>query len=296
MPLSRRSLLTAGGALFGVGAAGAVGVQTEVLPGRSWFYQHLHIDGSVGVAPDVRSGRVVSGSFASKARGTEVGWSIAYPPHPPHGGRGLPLAVALHGRGDDHSTAFAPDQVALNLFLADAVDHGVQPFAIASVDGGDTYWHDRVSGDDAGTMVVDELIPMLARKGLDTSRLGFIGWSMGGFGALHFGMQLGAAKVRAVSALSPAIWEQYADSAPGAFDSEADFAAMTPYGRQRQLDGIDLRIDCGESDPFYSHVKDYRAGFTHQPAGGFALGAHSPTYWRRVMPAHVAMLGHSLNA
>jgi len=295
MPLSRRSLLTAGGALVGLGTAAAVGVETEALPGRSWVYQHLGINGAAGEVPDVRSGPVVTGSFASRARGTDVGWAIAYPPgHPP--GAHLPVAVALHGRGGHHDNAMDPQHEAVNLFLADAVAHGVPPFAVASVDGGDTYWHDRASGDRAGTMVVDELVPLLAHRGLDTARLGFMGWSMGGFGALHFGMQLGAAKVRAVSALSPAIWHRYADSAPGAFDDEADFDAMTPFGRQRELDGITVRIDCGEGDPFYSAVKDYRAGFEVAPGGGFALGGHTTAYWRRVLPGHVAMLGHALNA
>ena len=292
MPLSRRSLLTAGGALVGVGAAGAVGVQTEVLPGRSWVYQHLGIDGAVGHVPDVRSGKVVSGSFASKARGVDVGWSIAYPPG--MAGRRLPVAVALHGRGGHHSNAMDADHEGLNYFLADAVAHGVPPYAVASVDGGDNYWHDRASGDRCGTMVVSEFLPMLARRGLDTSRPGFIGWSMGGFGALHFGMLLGRSRVAAVSALSPAIWHEYADSAPGAFDDEADFEANTPFGRQDELDGVPLRIDCGDSDPFYSAIKDYRAPFSTPPGGGFSLGAHSPKFWRRVLPGHIAMLGHAL--
>lgn len=278
--------------MVGVGVAGAAGVETEVLPGRSWIYQHLGINGAAGHVPDVRSGRVVTGRFASRARGTDVGWAIAYPPG--HAGEPLPVAVALHGRGGHYDNAMSREHEGVNYFLADAVGKGVPAYAIASVDGGDTYWHDRASGDHAGTMVVEEFLPLLARHGLDTTRLGFLGWSMGGFGALHFGMQLGAERVRAVGALSPAIWQSYDATAPGAFDDEADFAATTPFGRQDELDGIEVRIDCGDSDPFYSNVKAYRAGFRTPPAGGFALGAHSPTYWRRVLPAHISMLGHAL--
>ena len=295
MPLSRRSLLTAGGAFLGLGTAAAVGVETEVLPGRSWAYQHLGINGSAGDVPDVAIGRILTGSFASKARGTDVGWAIAYPPGTPDDAR-LPVAIALHGRGGHFDNAMSPEHEAMPWFLAEGVDRGTPPFAIASVDGGDSYWHDRSSGDRAGTMVVDELVPMLASRGLDTSHLGLIGWSMGGFGALHLGMQLGASKVRAVCALSPAIWHRYADSAPGAFDDEADFAALTPFGRTRELDGISVRIDCGESDPFYSAVKDYRAEFAHRPTGGFSLGAHETAYWRRVMPGHVRTLGNALSS
>jgi S-formylglutathione hydrolase FrmB len=294
MPLSRRQLLTAGGAFFGLGTAAAAGIQTELLPGRSWVYQHLHIDGAGGGVPDVRPGKVVEGSFASRARGTDVGWALAYPPGMT--GARLPVAVALHGRGGHFDNAMSPLHEALPYFLADAVGQGLPPFAIASVDGGETYWHDRASGDRAGTMVLGELLPMLRSRGLDTSRLGFIGWSMGGFGALHFGMELGTSRVRAVCALSPAIWHEYADSAPGAFDDEADFDALTPFGRTRALDGITVRIDCGESDPFYNAVKDYRREFSRPPEGGFSLGAHATAYWRRVMPGHIRTLGHALNA
>ncbi|HWU21885.1 MAG TPA: alpha/beta hydrolase-fold protein [Nocardioides sp.] len=292
MPLSRRSLLTAGGAFFAAGTAAAAGVQTEVLPGRSWVYQHLGINGAVGAVPDVASGKVVSGSFASAARGVDVGWSIAYPPG--MAGHELPVAVALHGRGGDHTNAMDPAHEGLNLFLADAVAHGVPPFAIASVDGGETYWHDRASGDHAGTMVTAELLPLLAKRGLDTSRPGFIGSSMGGYGALHFGDLLGASKVAAVCALSPAIWPSYGDVTSGSFDDQADFDANTVVGRQADLDGIPVRIDRGDSDPFYSTIKAYRSGFTTPPSGGFGLGAHSPDFWRRVLPGHLALLGTAL--
>lgn len=295
MPLSRRSLLTAGGAIFGTGTvAAAVGIQTEVLPGRSWFYQHLGINGSAGAAPDVEIGPVVSGSFASAARGVDVGWSVAHPPG--MAGRRLPVVVALHGRGESHTNGMSRDHEALPWFLAAGVAAGVPPFAIATVDGSETYWHDRASGDRAGTMVVSEFLPLLARRGLDTSRVGFLGWSMGGFGALHFAMQLGASRVAAACALSPAIWPSYDQTTPGSFDDADDFSANTPFGRQSDLEGIPVRIDCGDSDPFYSNVRAYREGFTTQPAGGFALGAHNSEYWRRVLPAHIVLLGTSLAA
>ena len=42
------------------------------------------------------------------------------------------------------------------------------PFAVVSVDGGDTYWHRRASGADSDAMVLTELLPMLAMHGLDT--------------------------------------------------------------------------------------------------------------------------------
>ncbi|GAB2970616.1 alpha/beta hydrolase [Nocardioides montaniterrae] len=297
MSLSRRQLLTAGGAVFGAGTLAAVGVETEALPGRSWVYRHLGIDGRAGGVPDVRGGKVLNGSFRSALRlGATVGWSLALPPG--HGPDGLPVLVALHGRYEDHTYAMDHRQLALDLFLADAVAHGVPPFAIAAVDGGDTYWHRRRTGEDAGAMVAHELLPLLAERGLDTARLALLGWSMGGFGAMHFALQLGPAMVKGIGAMSPALWHHYADSAPGAFDDEADFAASSLFGKQGELSQTQLRIDCGESDPFYSATKDFRAGFPagHTPAGGFSLGAHNGDYWRRVVPHQLEFLGQALSA
>jgi hypothetical protein len=51
-------------------------------------------------------------------------------------------------------------------FLGAAVEQGATPFAMASVDGGESYWHARVDGEDAGAMVVDEFLPLLADHGL----------------------------------------------------------------------------------------------------------------------------------
>ena len=91
--------------------------------------------------PDIDSGPLISGSFRSRLRHTTVGWTIAYPPGN-HSGR-LPVLVFLHMRGGDHTAAFGAS-LHLDKYLADAVAHGVRPFAIASVDGGDhEYWHPR---------------------------------------------------------------------------------------------------------------------------------------------------------
>jgi hypothetical protein len=94
--------------------------------------------------------------------------------------------------------------------------------------------------------------------------------------------------------MSPALWRNFADSAPGAFDDAADFARATAFGRQRTLEGIPLRIDCGEEDPFYAATKAYRRDFRIQPAGGFQPGGHDVGYWRRMAPSHVRFLARAL--
>lgn len=284
-------MLTGAGVVGALGVAGALGVELEVLPGRSQLYHRLGLDGEDGRVPDVEPGRTVTGSFLSAARSRRCGWALALPPgdHDP-----LPVAVVLHGRGDDHASAFDPDQLGLDRFLAAAVAGGTPPFALASVDGGESFWHDRSDGDAAATMVIDELLPLLERRGADTGRIGLTGWSMGGLGSLHLARLLGPDRVAAVAAISSALWRDLDDAQPGAFASREDFEAVDPLGRQDDLDGIAVRIDCGEGDPFYAANRDYVDGFDTAPAGGFERGDHDLGYWRRMAPAQLDFLGAAL--
>jgi S-formylglutathione hydrolase FrmB len=287
-------LLAGAGALVLGTAATAIGVETGVLPGRSVAYHRLGLEGRDGKVPDVEPGPMVSGSFRSAHRlDKECGWTIAYPPGHQDGAQ-LPVAIVLHGQRNDHDSAFALGYLALGAFLAAATAAGSPPYALASVDGGDTYWHERASGEDSGAMVVEEFLPLLASRGLDTARIGFLGWSMGAFGALHLAQRLGATKVAAIGAMSPALWQKYDDTSPGSFDDEADFDDVTPFGHQAELDGIAIRIDCGDGDPFWAATRAYRDGFAEPPAGGFQRGDHDIGYWRRIVPQHLALLGTSL--
>lgn len=293
--ISRRTLLLGGlGVAAGVVGAGALGVEEGILPGRSRLHRLLGMDGPAGTIPHVPPAPTVSGSFVSAARlGSRTGWTVCTPP-----GSRQPLhpLIVLHGRGGDHRSAFG-SQLGLDRFLADAISRGAAPFAIASVDGGDhSYWHRRSNGDDAGRMVIEEFIPLLAGRGLDTSRIGLFGWSMGGYGALLLGGQLGHRRVGAVVAESPAIWHRAGDTAPGAFDGPADFDAHTVFGRQRELAGIAVRVDCGTSDGFYPAARDYAGSLSPRPDGGFEPGGHDLTYWRRMAPAQLAFVGEHLHS
>lgn len=275
--LSRRGLLGAGGGLVALGGAGAA-------------YRLRTDDGADGKVPDTRGAGVVSGTFVSRARkGAECGWSLVAP------AAGLPVVVVLHGRRNDHESAFAQSYLALDRFLAAGMAEGMPPVAIASVDGGDTYWHRRRSGEDSGAMVVDELLPMLAGRGLDTGRIGLLGWSMGGFGALYLVPALGDA-LRGVGVMSPALWHRYADTSPGAYDDAADFERVTIFGREDTLAGVPLRVDCGQGDPFYPATRDLVADLPQRPAGGFSRGDHDVGYWRRVVPKQLRFLAEALTA
>jgi len=289
--ITRRSLIVGGAAVVAAGAA-AEAVNLRILPGRSTMYRVLGLDGPAGTVPDVEPVPSTSGTFVSAARkGATVGWTVAAPATDAP----LPVAVALHGYGDDH-TDFFGEHLGYDRFLAAHVAAGGAPFAIAAVDGGNRYWHRRADGDDPGAMVVDEFLPLLARRGFDTARLACTGYSMGGYGALHLAGLLGSARVRAVSAISPALWEAAGETARGAFDDPADFRANTVLGRQRALDGVAVRVDCGTGDGFEPAVRTYVDGFTTAPAGGFEPGGHTTAYWRRLAPLQLAFLARNLRS
>jgi S-formylglutathione hydrolase FrmB len=225
-----------------------------------------------------------SGSFISAARGGVLtNWIIARPP-----GQIGPLrpVIALHGvRGSAKQVmSFGVEQT-----LAELVKAGRPPFAVVAVDGGDSYWHRRAGGEDAGSMVLNELIPMLPTMGLDTTRIGFIGWSMGGYGALLLGGRLGPARTAGICAISPALYQSYTASTIGAFDSYDDWTKNTVFGMPA-LSSIPLRVDCGNDDHFSPATHQFIAQLHKPPAGGFTPGGHDEAYWRQQLPGELAWL------
>ena len=272
MPIiTRRSALR-----LGVGAAGAVAFGTRVAAAPA---------AAAPAAPTM-----VTGSFLSAARGgIATDWAIARPPGQT---AALRPVIALHGKG---SSAAAVMAGGVESGLAQAVAAGLPPFAVVAVDGGGSYWHRRASGEDAGAMVLTELIPMLAGQGLDTSRVGFMGWSMGGYGALLLGARLGPARTAAICAVSPALWLSSGAAAPGAFDGPEDFAANNVFGLPA-LGAIPLRIDCGDSDPFYPATKAFIAQLPSPPAGGFSPGGHDAGFWSTQLPGELAWMAPLLTA
>jgi enterochelin esterase-like enzyme len=292
--ISRRTVLAGAGALaLGLVGAGEL-AEHDVLPGRVTLHRALQLNGPNGRAPRIAIGPVVEGSFVSAARrGEWTRWRLVYPPG--HGaGDGLGLLVVLHGRGGDYSSVMHP--LGLDRFLAAAVMAGVPPFAIVGVDGGDRYWHARAAGDDSGAMVTDELLPEMAKRGLRTERPAYLGYSMGGYGALLLAERMGPARVSAVVAESPALWHHADDAPSGAFDGAADFTAHDVIAARARLAGTPVRIDCGKGDPFYPVTRDFVEQLHPRPAGGFQPGAHSGGYWRRMAPAQLRFVGTHLAA
>lgn len=227
---------------------------------------------------------MTTGSFVSAARGgITTNWAIARPPGQT---KALRPVIALHGKGGDASAVMAGG---VEQGLAQAVDAGLPPVAVVAVDGGESYWHKRVSGEDSGAMVLDELIPLLGSQGLDISRLAFMGWSMGGYGALLLGGRLGPARTAAICAVSPALWLSPGAAAPGAFDNADDWAANSVFGLPG-LAAIPIRVDCGDSDPFYAATRQFVAQLPNPPAGGFSPGGHNGAFWSAQLPGELAWI------
>lgn len=229
---------------------------------------------------------IVTGSFVSAARGgVETNWAIALPPG--RYARPLRPVIALHGRD---MTAEGVMGMGVEAGLAELARAGYPPFAVVAVDGGNGWWHRRVTGEDSGAMVLRELLPMLAGKGLDTSRVSFIGWSMGGYGALLLGGALGAARTAAICAVAPALFTDYGEAIQErAFDGPADWFAYSVYGTPA-LSEIPLRIDCGANDRFYDATKQFVASLRRPPSGVSFVGGHDVAAWQEKLPRELAWL------
>jgi dienelactone hydrolase len=287
--VSRRALLLGAAGIATAGGAAAVVVETPGARTRLDHLVHPVPEPSYSVPP--QDAAFVSGSFVSTARrGRRVGWSIAYPP----GSRSLPVVVVLHGRSNNHTDVFGGGH-AWGHYLLAAVASGTPPFAVAAVDGGEhSYWHRRADGDDPQRMLLTEFVPLLARRGLRTDRIGLAGWSMGGFGALLLAERLGAAKCAVVAVDSPALWTSASDTAPGAFDGAADYRANDVFSGRPWLRGIAVRVAIGTADPFYRATRSFVAGLTPRPAVDFSRGGHDSAFWRHSAPHQIAFLGEHL--
>ena len=231
----------------------------------------------------------------SKAVGRDLGVNVIVPPNPgPKGERSL--LVFLHGRGGYEGT------------FNDAVFRGLPslhgrrgPVVAFPAGGVHSYWHDRTDGD-WGSWVADEVIPLVVRRfGIDPRRLAIGGISMGGFGAYDIALK-NPGRFCAVGGHSAALWFDGSETAPGAFDSEADFERNDVVEAVQTDPGAfgDARIwnDYGDEDPF----RPYNEGFVDALEAGDAdlsahswPGGHEGGYWEAHWPAYQRFYVNALN-
>jgi S-formylglutathione hydrolase FrmB len=304
---SRRRFLgyALGGAcvLVAAGAAGFELVEHGLLPGKSALDQ---LTGACDVpAPDLTPyaapGPERSGTFYSAARRTTVGYTIGYPPGHAPGDR-LPLVIALHGLNGNHTNALAGITPSQALALpAESATSGspvaLPPMALVTVDGGGGYWNPH-PGDNPQAMLVDELIPMCQRAGLGTGvgQLGVLGISMGGYGAILLAEKY-PRLVRAVAAISPAIFTSYAQAKatnPDAYATAADFAADDAITHAAALADTPVRIAIGRDDPFYPGVQTLSAALPKTAQVHYGNGCHTDPFFTAQLPPSLTYLSKFL--
>jgi pimeloyl-ACP methyl ester carboxylesterase len=289
---------------LGLGGAAAViaGAATGIelvsrgeLPGKALLDK---IDGACSVPrlPLEYSplGPSFSGAFYSHARRRRVGYTIAYPPARRPGGE-LPLVVMLHGFGGNHTDALVGMSPAQAVALK--VDgKALAPMALVTVDGGSGYWNPH-PGDDPMAMVIDELIPRCQRLGLGQPprRIGMMGISMGGYGALLFAEKYPQLIV-AVAAISPAIWTSYAQAKAanaGAYASAA-FDANDTITHAASLARTPVRVASGYDDPFHPGVQALARALPPGAVVDFGQGCHTGPFFIEQEPPSLAFLARHL--
>jgi enterochelin esterase-like enzyme len=299
-PWTRRQILTAGlGGVAGIVITGAVGVELishGVLPGQQELDQ---FDGGCSVASAkpqfAELGHSVSGSFHSQARQRVVGYTIAWPPGTAPG-TPLPLVVMLHGYGGNHTDALSGMRPSEAVALV--VDgHPLPPMAMVTVDGGGGYWNPH-PGDNPMEMVISELIPLCQgmNLGRDPQKIGTMGISMGGYGALLLA-ETYPELIRAVAAISPAIWTSYPEAQaanPGAYASAADFAADNALSHTAALLGTPVRVASGNDDPFHPGVLALAQKLPRTSTVVLSQGCHSGPFFNSQEPPSLQFLGKHL--
>jgi len=299
---TRRRVLTLGLAPAAVLACAAAGgaelVSRGVLPGRALLDG---FDGACSVPEPPLAfappGPSVDGAFYSSARGRTVGYTIAYPPGHRRGDE-LPLVVMLHGYGGNHADALAGMSPAQAVALKPG-GRPLPPLALVTVDGGGGYWNPH-PGDDPMAMVIGELIPRCQRLGLGRAprRIGVMGISMGGYGALLLAEKY-PDLFAAVAAISPAVWTSYPQARqanPGAYASAAAFAAGDVVAHAAALGRRPVRIAAGYRDPFYPGVRALARALPPGAVVAVGPGCHDGSFFTAQEPPSLAFLAGCLTS
>ncbi len=231
--------------------------------------------------------KVIEFEVESELLGETLPVSVVVPSGARDGRRSL--LVFLHGRGEDEDSYLNSE-----MFSALARQGGRAPVVAFPRGGEGSYWHDRADDGAWGSYVSEELIPELVNRfDIEPERIAIGGISMGGFGAFDiairepFQLRSGEpASFCAVGGHSPAIWESASDTAPGAFDDEADFEAHDVIAEVGTppfpLRGTRYWLDVGDGDPFREADEALAEALDASGAKGHIVigkGGHEDSYW-----------------
>ena len=96
-------------------------------------------------------------------------------------------------------------------------------------------------------------------------------------------------QIRAVAAISPAVWIAYTEARAanlGAYASAADFAAFLPSPIHQPLTDTPVRIASGNDDPFHAGVTALAAALPSSAAVVFPKGCHTGSFFVSQDPDH----------
>lgn len=242
---------------------------------------------------DLHGSRLIQLTIHSRAVDEDLGVNVIVPPRAgPRGERSL--LVFLHGRGGDEGSFN-------DMTLRDLPRLRRRQPVVAFPDGGDHgYWHNRREGA-WDRYVMREVIPrVMDRFGIDPRHLAIGGISMGGFGAYSIALHH-PGRFCAVGGHSAALWFDGSETAPGAFDSAADFERNDVIEMVQSDPNAfgDARVwnDYGREDPFRVYNEGFvdalRAGDTDLTAHTWP-GGHEGSYWDSHWPTYQRFYANSL--
>jgi S-formylglutathione hydrolase FrmB len=223
-------------------------------------------------------------------------------------GPGAPLIYLLHGHGGNEW-----DWVRLGVAIEatrEMVEAGSLPPLHLVMPGVGNSWYVDAPGPKGAAMataLLDGLMPAVeALLDADRTRLGIIGLSMGGFGALHLGLQR-PERFRFIGALSPSlsppgspISDRQLKVFAGAFGDPFDngrYAAANPFGRIAACAAAAARpfvyLACGEDDELGFAAGTRSLGQALAEAGvptavRVGPGHHDWAFWRGELPHALA--------
>jgi len=167
--VTRRRFLI-GGAAAGALVIGGAGFEAtrDIHGTRRLLHEHGLLDGPDQTPPTATSSAPPTVEYGTvDAPSGAVNYGLYLPAQP------TLVLYCLHGRGGSRHDAF--DHMAVHEF----VEARSLPWAVASLDGGETYWHHRHDGSDTQRDLVEVLMPFVSAKA-PAAKSAIIGWSMGG--------------------------------------------------------------------------------------------------------------------